>query len=132
MFLHTKIFFNNNTETEYTSYGTYLCLLFHIVTFYIKVLAVPWHQFVYTSSYHVAADSILQVFIICEAFTSKMLLHFYKQEKVRCQVRTVRRILENFPMKLLTQEALCLPDSMRTCIVVQQNNSTRELASSAR
>ena len=44
---HTKIIFNNNTETEYTSFGTYLCLLFHLVTFDIKAL-VPWHQFVYT------------------------------------------------------------------------------------
>ena len=47
MFRHTKIFFNNNTETEYTSCGTYLCLLFHIVLLDIKAL-VPWHQFVYT------------------------------------------------------------------------------------
>ena len=39
--------FNNNTETEYTSCGTYLCLLFHIVVFDIKTL-VPWHQFVYS------------------------------------------------------------------------------------
>ena len=43
------------------------------------------------SSYHVVADSILQVFIICEAFTSKVLLHFWKQENVRrYQVRIVR------------------------------------------
>ena len=39
-------FNNNNTETEYTSVGTYLCLLFHIVAFGIKVL-VPWLLFVY-------------------------------------------------------------------------------------
>ena len=85
------------------------------------------------SSYHVAAYSILQVFIICEAFASKVLLHFWKQENVRrCQVRTVRRMLEDVPMELLTQQGLCLPGSMRTCIVVQQNYSTRELASSAR
>ena len=45
---HTKIFFNSNTKTEYTSFGTYLFLLFHIVTFDIKVLVVPWHWFVYT------------------------------------------------------------------------------------
>ena len=43
MFRHTKIFFNNSTETEYTSCGTYLCLLFHIVTFDIKSLVVPCH-----------------------------------------------------------------------------------------
>ena len=36
------IFFNINTETEYTSIGTYLCLLCHIVAFDIKAL-VPWH-----------------------------------------------------------------------------------------
>ena len=54
-------------------------------------------------SYHVASDSILQVFIICEAFTRKVLLHFWKQEKVRrCQVRTVRRMLKDIPMELLT------------------------------
>ena len=47
MFRHTKIFFNNNTETEYTSCGTYLCLLFHIVAFDIKALVVHCHQFVY-------------------------------------------------------------------------------------
>ena len=53
-------------------------------------------------------------------------------EKVRrFQVRTIRRMLENVPMELFTQQGLCLPGSMRTCIVVQQNNSTREPASSA-
>ena len=41
-----KILFDNNTDTEYTSFGTYLCLIFHIVAFDIKAL-VPWHQFVY-------------------------------------------------------------------------------------
>ena len=47
MFCHTKIFLNNNTEIEYASFGTYLCLLFHIVAFDIKALVhVPWHQFV--------------------------------------------------------------------------------------
>ena len=48
MFHYTKIFFNNNTQIEYTSSGTYLCLLFHIVAFDIKALVVTWHQFVYT------------------------------------------------------------------------------------
>ena len=58
---------------------------------------------------------------------------FLEKEKVqRCQVRTVRRMLEEVPMEFLTQQGLCLPDSMWTCIVVQQNNSTRELVSSAR
>ena len=38
MFRHIKIFFNNNTEAEYTSFGTYLCLFFHIVAFDIKAL----------------------------------------------------------------------------------------------
>ena len=47
MFCHTKIFFNINTETEYTGFGTYPCLLFHIIAFDIEAL-VPWHQFVYT------------------------------------------------------------------------------------
>ena len=122
---------NNNTETEYTSFGTYLCLLFHIVAFDIKALFVPWHQFVYT------------LFISCgrrqhssglHNFRSVyQLLHFWKPEKVRqCQVRTVRRILVDVPMELLTQQGLCLPGSMRMYIVVQQNNSTRDLASSAR
>ena len=35
-------------ETDYTNFGTYLCLLFHIVVFDIKALVVPWHQFVYS------------------------------------------------------------------------------------
>ena len=35
------------------------------------------------------STSILQVFIICEVFTSKVLLHFWKQKNVRrCQVLT--------------------------------------------
>ena len=34
-------------------------------------------------------------------------------------------------MELLTQQGLCLPGSMRTCIVMQQNISSRELPSSA-
>ena len=129
-----KIFFNNNTESEYASFGTYLSLLFHIVAFDIKAL-VPWQQFVYSfmmwpPNY---STNILQVFIICEAFTSKMLLNFWKHEKVRrCQVRTVRRMLEDDPMELRTQRGLCLPGSTQTCIFVNQNNSTRELASSAR
>ena len=42
------LFFNNNKETEYTSFGTYLCLFFHIAGFDVKALVVPWHQFVYT------------------------------------------------------------------------------------
>ena len=46
-FRHVKIFFYNNTETEYASFGTYLCLLFHIVAFDFKAF-VPWHQFMYT------------------------------------------------------------------------------------
>ena len=33
-------------------------------------------------------------------------------------------------MELLTQQGWCLPGRMRTCIVVQQNNSTRERTSS--
>ena len=41
------IFFNINTETECTSFGTYLSLLFLIVTFDVKALVVPWNQFVY-------------------------------------------------------------------------------------
>ena len=48
MFHHTKIFFNNNTETEYTSFGTYLSLHFHIAALDIKTLVVTWQQFVYT------------------------------------------------------------------------------------
>ena len=48
MFSHIKTFFNNNTETEYTSFDTYLSLLFYIVVFDIKALVIPWHQFVYT------------------------------------------------------------------------------------
>ena len=39
---HTKIFFNVNTGTEYTSFGTYLRILSHTVTSDIKAL-VPWH-----------------------------------------------------------------------------------------
>ena len=46
--LHIKIFFNNNTETEYTRFYTYFCVLFHIAAFHIKALVVPWNQFVYT------------------------------------------------------------------------------------
>ena len=38
--------FNKNTETEYTSFGTYICLLSHIVAFDIKTLVVPWHHVV--------------------------------------------------------------------------------------
>ena len=46
-FRHTKIFFNNNTETEETSFSTYLCLLFHIVAFDIKALSTFSPVFVY-------------------------------------------------------------------------------------
>ena len=61
------------------------------------------------------------------------MLHFWNQEKFRrCQVRTVRRMLEDVPMELLMQQGLVLPGSMRMCTVVQQKNSTRELPSSAR
>ena len=81
MFHCTKIFFNNNAETEYVSCGTYLCLLFHIVNFDIKALVVPWHQFEYTYPLHTMwspgnSTNILRVFIICEVLTSKVLLHF--------------------------------------------------------
>ena len=124
---------NNNTKTEYTSFDTYPCLLFHIIVFDIKALVVPITSLCIPSSYHVAADRILQGLIIYEAFTSKILIHFWKQEDVRrCQVRVVRRMLEEVTMELLKQQDLCLPSCMRTCIVVQQNNSTQELASSAR
>ena len=81
-----RYFFNNNTKTEYSSFGTYLCLHFHLVAFDIKALVVPWHQFVYTLSISCGRlviqpdhDSIFQVFMICEAFTSKI-LHVRKQE----------------------------------------------------
>ena len=85
------------------------------------------------SLYHVAAWLFNQhPFIIREAVTSKVLLHFRKQKKVRwCQVRTLR-MLKDVPMELLMQHGLCLLGSMRTYIVMQQNNSTRGLASSAR
>ena len=76
-FRHTKVFFNNNTKTEYTSYGTYLCVLFHIVAFDIKAFVVPGHQFVYTLAVPCGRlaiqpghDSILQVFFI-DAFGIK-------------------------------------------------------------
>ena len=50
--------------------------------------------------------SILQVFITCEVFTIKVILHFWKQEKDRlCQVRNVWRMLKDVPMELLTQQA---------------------------
>ena len=85
-FRRTKIFFNNNTETEYKSFGTYLCLLFHVVTFDIKT-RVPWHQFLFTLFIpcgrlviQAGHDSILQILITFEAFTSNA-LHFWKQEK---------------------------------------------------
>ena len=81
MFRHTEILFNNSTETEYKSVGTYLCVLFHIVTFDIKALVIPWHQFVYTSSYHVATWLFNRHPSGCEAFTSNVLLHFWKKRK---------------------------------------------------
>ena len=40
-------------------------------------------------------------------------------------------MLEDVPVELLTQQGLYLPGGMWTSIVVQQNNFTRELASSA-
>ena len=40
--------FNNNTDPQYTSIGTYLCLFSHKVAFDIKTLVEPWYQFVYT------------------------------------------------------------------------------------
>ena len=100
-------------HTSSTSFGTNLCLLFHIVAFDIKVLVIPWHQFVYTliipcgrMDIQAGHNSVLQVAIICEVFTSKMLLHFWKQEQVQwCQVRSVRRMLEDVPMELLMQKA---------------------------
>ena len=88
--------------TEYsriygTSFGTYLYPLFHIVVFDVQALAIPWHQFVYTLFIpcgHLVIqpghDSILQVFITCEAFYWQGALHFWKREKIRqCQVQTV-------------------------------------------
>ena len=111
---HTFAYFSIQsplTLKHFTYHGTSLC--------------IPY-------SYHLAAQSILQVFIICKTFTSKE-LHFWKQEIVRrCQVRNVRRMLEDVQMELLTQQGLCLPCSRRTCIVVQQYNSTRDLASQTR
>ena len=97
MFRHTKICFNNNIETEYTSFGTYLCPPFHIVAFDIKTLVVPWHQFVYIlfrpCGTWLSNQVTIASFIICQAFPSKVLLNFWKQEKVRrCQLRTVRRM----------------------------------------
>ena len=60
-----------------------LCLLFEIVAFDIDTChtLAPVCVGPIPCSYHVAADSILLVFIICEAVTSKVLLHFWKQEK---------------------------------------------------
>ena len=136
MFRHTKIFFNNNTETECTRFGTYLGLLFNIVAFDIKALVVSWHQYwCIPSLYHVAVWLFNQNLSGLHHLRSvyQQSAHFLKQEKFRWyQVRDVRRMLEDVPMELLTQQGFCLPGSMRTCNVVQQNNSTRELASSAR
>ena len=42
------------------------------------------------------------------------------------------RMLEDVPMELLIQQGLCLPGCMQMHIVMQQNNSMWELASSAR
>ena len=156
-----RYFFNSNTETQYTNFGTYLCLLLLIVAVDIKTLVVHWHQFVFTlvipcgrrqnssalhrlwSVYQQGPPSFLETgksptvsgpgckedARIC----SNVIPHaFLETGKVRwCQVRTVRRMLEDVPMEFLTQQGLCLPGSMRTCIVVHQNSSTWDLASSA-
>ena len=105
---------------------------FTIVSFDIKALSYLGTSLCIPFLYHVATHSILQVFIICKTFTNKVLLHFWKQQKVwRCQVRTVQRMLQDVPMELLMKQGMCLLGSTRTCIVLQQNNSTWELASSA-
>ena len=89
-FHHTKIFFNNNTETVNTSFGTYFCLLLNIIACDIKgtyrTLAPVCVNPLYTMWPPGYSTSILQVFIICEAFTNEV-LHFWKQEKVRHLVR---------------------------------------------
>ena len=70
----------------YTTTNT--CLPFHIVTFDIKAVVVSWHQFVYSLFIPCGRlviqpghNSILQVFIIWEACTSKVLLQVWKHEK---------------------------------------------------
>ena len=119
------MFFNNNTETEYTSFDTYICLLFHINNaFDIKALVLPWHQFVYT------------LFIPCGHQQHSSGLHHLRsvyQQGAPSFLKTgksptgpgpaAQRMIEDVPMELLTQHGLCLPGGMWTCIVMQQNNS---------
>ena len=133
MFRHTKIFFDNNTETEYTSFSTYLCLLFHIVAFDIKVLVIPWHQFLYT----------LFIPCVCRQHSSGLhhLQSIYLQGAPsfleRGKSPTVAGLdckedARRCPNGIAHTARLVSAGSMRMCIVVQQNNSTRELASLAR
>ena len=62
----------------------YFCLLFHIVSFDIKALVVPWHQFVYTLvipcgclAIQPGHDNILQVIII--TFDIKALVQLHEE-----------------------------------------------------
>ena len=76
------------------------------------------------------STSILQISMICEAFTSKVLIHFWKQEEVRrCQVRTVRRMLEDVPLELLTQQSLVSAGQYAHVHCRATEQSTRERAS---
>ena len=113
-----------------TSFGTHLCLLFHLVAF--DTCVCPLH-ILWPLSYSTRSRQHPSGLHHLRIVYQQGLLHFLKQKKDRRrQVQTVRRMLEAVTMELLTQQGLCLPGSMRTCTVVKQNNSTRELASSAR
>ena len=78
------------------------------------------------------STSILQVFIICEVFSSKVLPHFWKQEK---KFNRARSGLYGGCSKMsqwncsISKACVCRAVAYAD---VQQNNSTRELASSAR
>ena len=133
MFCHTKIFFNNNAETEYTCCGTYLCLLFHIVAFDIKALVISWHQLVY-----ILVIPCGRLVIQSASFMSSSVVKRLPARRSfifgnRKMFDGARSGLYGGCSKMFqwncSRSKACV---CRACIVVQQNNSTRELASSAR
>ena len=107
----------------------YLCLLFHIVAFDIKVLLVPWNQFVYT------------LVIPCEFWQNSSCLHhlwsvyqqgdrsFWKQEESDGVRSGLHEECSKMSQWNCSRSNACV---CRTCIVVQRIYSTRELALSAR
>ena len=132
-----KLFFNNNnTETEYASFGSYLCLLFHIVAFEIEALVVPWHQFVYTLFIPCGCLVIERASFRSSSFAKRFpprrsfILDTGKSPTVPSLdcMEDARRC----PNGIAHAARLVSAGQYADVHYLQHNNSTRELASSAR